>query len=153
MLLCLLLLAELYPGRSPIAAEQYHSWTIKTQRFHCGTACWGKPNDVRPISTPDKMVRPGILLGVEQRDHMPGKRVVSHEACGFVTIARGTTQAQVVELGAASSTAWDDVIYLKCHPHHRLGTQAIGASTLRNINDSLAQYLRDTGHASSLEQA
>jgi hypothetical protein len=35
-----------------------------------------------------------------------------------MAIAGGATQAQIVELGAASSTAREDMIYLKGNPHH-----------------------------------
>jgi hypothetical protein len=52
------LLAELYSGCSPIAAQQYHSRAIATQRFCCSTACWRKPNDFRAIGIPRTMTSP-----------------------------------------------------------------------------------------------
>jgi hypothetical protein len=64
----LLLLAKLYSGRSPIVTELYYRQAIKTQCFHRGTTCWRQSNDMRSIGAPRKVVRPYVLLGVEQRD-------------------------------------------------------------------------------------
>jgi hypothetical protein len=70
-----------------------------------------------------------------------------------MAIARETTQTQIVQLVAAPGTPWPDVIHLKCNSHHLLRAQAIGTPSLRGIDDSLTERLRNTGHASSLEQA
>ena len=70
-----------------------------------------------------------------------------------MAIARGTTQAQIVELGTTPSTAWEDVVYLKRYPHHLLRAQAIRAPALRSGYDRLTERLRDAGHVSHLEQA
>jgi hypothetical protein len=99
------------------------------------------------------MVRPEISLGVEQPDRTPGKRVASCQSPGFVAIARGTTQAQIVEVGTAPGTLRDDMVYLTCNPHHLLGAQAVCAPALRGGKDSLPQRLRDTGYASCLHEA
>jgi hypothetical protein len=123
------------------------------QGFYCGTTYWREPNDVRPISAPRKMVRPDIVIGMEQRDDAPGKRIACFKTPGFVAIARGTTQAQIVQLGAPPSTAWNDVVYFKGNPHHVLGAQAIRAPVLRRGQDSPPERLRNTSHVSGLEQA
>jgi hypothetical protein len=70
-----------------------------------------------------------------------------------MTIARGTTQTQIVQLGAAPGTPRNDVIHLKCNSPPLLGAQAICTPTLCSIEGSLAKRLGNTGHASSLEQA
>jgi hypothetical protein len=64
----LLLLAKLHSSRSPIVTQLYYSRTIKTQRFHRGTACWRQSNDMRSVGAPRKMIRPYVLLGMKQRD-------------------------------------------------------------------------------------
>jgi len=91
-------------------------------------------------------------MGMEQRDNTPGKWIAGRETLGFVAIAGRATQAQIVELSAASDTAREDVVYLKGNPHHLLGTQAIRASVLRGGQDDATKRLRDTGHVSRLEQ-
>ena len=70
-----------------------------------------------------------------------------------MAIARGATQTQIIDLGVTSGAAWDDMVYLKCHPHHLLRAQAVCAPALRGGHDRLAERLRDTGHVSSFEQA
>jgi hypothetical protein len=70
-----------------------------------------------------------------------------------VAIARGTTQAQIVELGTTPSTAWEYVVYLKRYPQHLLRAQAICTSALCSGYDRLTERSRDTGHVSRLEQA
>lgn len=65
---CLPLLTKLHSSRPLIATKLDYSQAIKTQRFHRGTACWRQSNDMRSTGAPRKMVRPYVLLGVEQRD-------------------------------------------------------------------------------------
>lgn len=99
------LLAKLHAGRSPIAAEQDHRRAIKTEGFRRSTTGWREPKDLYPISTPRKMMRPYVSMGMEQRNDTPGKWIVGRETLGFVAIAGRATQAQIVKLSAASGTA------------------------------------------------
>ena len=70
-----------------------------------------------------------------------------------MAIARGTTQAQIVELGTTPCTAWEDVVNRKRYPHHLLRAQAIRAPALCSSYDCLTERLRDAGHVSRLVQA
>jgi hypothetical protein len=97
------------------------------------------------------MVRPYIAMRVKQPHGTPRKWIPRREAPGFVAITRGTTQTEIIELGAPLGTAWNDMVYLKGNTYQLLGTQAIGTPALRGGHDRLTDRLRDTGHVSCFE--
>jgi hypothetical protein len=119
----------------PHTTETNHLGAIHFERRKGCSANRSQPNDFCGILAPGKMIPPGLLMGVEQRDTFVSNRVWNSLTIRFQSITCWTGQAKVFEICFATSRTGHDVLDLKSRNGENLRSSAVGAAVGKDRAD------------------
>lgn len=61
-----------------------------------------QPDNPQSVIAPAEVIGPGLAARIEQRDHIPSARISGIDSTGFVAVADGTGQPEVLFVVSAA---------------------------------------------------